>query len=68
MAALAHPTPKLLATSLDNSPWLAARERTKSLILRAWIVAGLFFMALPGTLLGFSNLMAISAHQGPSPV
>jgi len=24
----------------------------------------LFFMALPGTLLGFSNLMAISAHHG----
>ncbi len=33
-------------------------------MLRAWILAGLFFMALPGTLLGFSNLMAISAHHG----
>lgn len=43
---------------------LAARERTKSLLLRAWILAGLFFMALPGTLLGFSNLLAISAHHG----
>ncbi len=41
-----------------------ARERRKSLMLRAWIVSGLFFMALPGTLLGFSNLMAISAHHG----
>ena len=41
-----------------------ARERLKSLMLRAWILAGLFFMALPGTLLGFSNLMAISAHHG----
>ncbi len=40
------------------------RERLKSLMLRAWILAGLFFMALPGTLLGFSNLMAISAHHG----
>lgn len=39
-------------------------ERLKSLMLRAWIVAGLFFMALPGTLLGFSNLLAISAHHG----
>jgi hypothetical protein len=42
----------------------AARERLKSMMLRAWILAGLFFMALPGTLLGFSNLMAISAHHG----
>lgn len=42
----------------------AARERRKSLMLRAWILSGLFFMALPGTLLGFSNLVAISAHHG----
>ncbi len=41
-----------------------ARERQKSLMLRAWIASGLFFMALPGTLLGFSNLMAISANHG----
>lgn len=40
------------------------RERNKSWMLRAWILSGLFFMALPGTLLGFSNLMAISAHHG----
>jgi hypothetical protein len=40
------------------------RERRKSLMLRAWIISGLFFMALPGTLLGFSNLLAISAHHG----
>jgi hypothetical protein len=40
------------------------RERLKSLMLRAWILAGLFFMALPGTVLGFSNLLAISAHHG----
>lgn len=43
---------------------IAARERRKSLMLRAWIVVGLFFMALPGTLLGFSNLLAISTHHG----
>ena len=43
---------------------ILARERQKSLMLRAWIGSGLFFMALPGTLLGFSNLMAISAHHG----
>jgi hypothetical protein len=43
---------------------IVARERQKSLVLRAWILGGLFFMALPGTLLGFSNLMAISTHHG----
>ncbi len=43
---------------------MVVRERQKSLMLRAWIVSGLFFMALPGTLLGFSNLMAIAAHHG----
>lgn len=41
-----------------------SRERNKSWMLRAWILSGIFFMALPGTLLGFSNLMAISAHHG----
>ncbi len=43
---------------------VVARERQKSLMLRAWVLSGLFFMALPGTLLGFSNLMAISTHHG----
>jgi hypothetical protein len=43
---------------------LVACERQKSLMLRAWILSGLFFMTLPGTLLGFSNLMAISTHHG----
>jgi uncharacterized protein involved in response to NO len=43
---------------------IVVRERQKSLMLRAWIAAGLFFMALPGTLLGFSNLLAISTHHG----
>lgn len=41
-----------------------ARERRKSWMLRAWILSGLFFMALPGTLLGFSNLVSISTHHG----
>ena len=68
MASIAHPAPKELPGILDNSPSLAALERTKSLVLRAWILAGIFFMALPGTLLGFSNLMAISAFgRPPSP-
>lgn len=47
-----------------NSPETLVRERNKSWMLRAWILSGLFFMALPGTLLGFSNLVAISAHHG----
>lgn len=64
MAAIAHPVTKPLPGPFDNSTKLAALERRKSLILRAWIAAGVFFMALPGTLLGFSNLMAISAHHG----
>lgn len=46
------------------APLTATRERQKSLMLRAWILSGLFFMVLPGTLLGFSNLFAISAHHG----
>lgn len=45
---------------------IIARERQKSLMLRAWIFSGLFYMALPGTVLGFSNLMAISTHHGLS--
>jgi uncharacterized protein involved in response to NO len=50
--------------ALSENAGIIARERQKSLMLRAWIANGLFFMALPGTLLGFSNLMAISLHHG----
>ena len=50
--------------AVSENAAIMARERQKSLMLRAWILSGLFFMALPGTLLGFSNLMAISAHHG----
>ena len=52
------------SAAISENATINARERQKSLMLRAWIVSGLFFMALPGTLLGFSNLMAISAHHG----
>jgi hypothetical protein len=52
------------AGAAAQSAEVIARERRKSLMLRAWILSGLFFMALPGTLLGFSNLVAISAHHG----
>src|ERR1035438_4986928 len=50
--------------TIHGNAGIIARERQKSLMLCAWILSGLFFMALPGTLLGFSNLMAISAHHG----
>ena len=53
-----------LSVGVNENATIIARERQKSLMLRAWIASGLFFMALPGTLLGFSNLMAISAHHG----
>lgn len=64
MAAIAHPAAKPLPPIVRSSFELVARERAKSLMLRAWIATGVFFMAMPGTLLGFSNLMAISAHHG----
>jgi uncharacterized protein involved in response to NO len=58
-------TMPILNPTIDPSiPQIVARDRQKSRMLRAWIVAGLFYMALPGTLLGFSNLMAISTHHG----
>jgi hypothetical protein len=52
------------SASIRENLGIIARECRKSLMLRAWIASGIFFMALPGTLLGFSNLMAISAHHG----
>ena len=56
--------PFVSSVPIRENAAIIARERRKSLMLRAWILTGLFFMALPGTLLGFSNLMAISAHHG----
>ncbi|MGA9062614.1 MAG: hypothetical protein WB341_13220 [Terracidiphilus sp.] len=58
----AHPS--LNSVNASATQVIIGRERQKSLMLRAWILAGLFFLALPGTLLGFSNLMAIAAHHG----
>lgn len=49
---------------IDDRAALLALERRKSRLLRFWIVTGLFFMVLPGTVLGFTNLLAISAHHG----
>lgn len=59
------PSPFVVAPDPGRAQILA-RERQKSYMLRVWIASGLFFMALPGTLLGFSSLMSISAHHGAS--
>ncbi len=64
MATLSLVEKSVATPAVTTNPSIISRERQKSLLLRAWILSGLFFMALPGTLLGFSNLMAISAHHG----
>ncbi|MGO9777781.1 MAG: hypothetical protein ACLQGT_09515 [Terracidiphilus sp.] len=64
MATVSPIEPAFKIVGANMTVAIIVRERQKSLMLRAWILSGLFFMALPGTLLGFSNLMAISAHQG----
>ncbi len=43
---------------------LVASELRKSRLFRLWIATGIFFMVLPGTILGFTNLLLISAHHG----
>ncbi|HEV2215235.1 MAG TPA: hypothetical protein VGR64_08105, partial [Terracidiphilus sp.] len=43
---------------------LVAVERRKSLLFRLWILTGIFFMVLPGTILGFTNLLRIAAQHG----
>lgn len=65
MSAIPRNQPGPVAAVPEAMP-AAVRERQKSLMLRAWILSGLFFMVLPGTLLGFSNLVAISHHHGLS--
>lgn len=42
------------------------REKQKSRMLRLWILFGLLFMVLPGSLVGFTNILSISEHQGLS--
>ena len=64
MATLALFDQSISSAVAREAATVVARERQKSMVLRAWIASGLFFMALPGTLLGFSNLMAISVHHG----
>ena len=38
----------------------------KTVHFRLWMLTGIFFMVLPGTLLGFTNLLQISASHGLS--
>lgn len=64
MSTMPQTEAKLDPAAAGTMQAIVVRERQKSLMLRAWIAAGLFFMALPGTLLGFSNLLAISSHHG----
>lgn len=52
------------ATSVTERQALLASERRKSLLFRLWIATGIFFMVLPGTILGFTNLLHISVHHG----
>src|ERR1035438_6296336 len=68
MVAVSQTEPASYLSNASPVLDIVSRERQKSLMLRAWILSGLFFMALPGTLLGFSNLMAISASHGFSPL
>ena len=46
----------------------AAREAMLSRLLMLYISTGLFFMLLPGTLLGVWNLLAISSHRAADSV
>lgn len=62
----AIPAQPFLLSNVDSTARAALldTERRNSLLLRLWIVTGLFFMVLPGTVLGFTNLLSISAHHG----
>jgi uncharacterized protein involved in response to NO len=51
-------------SAATERPALVAAERRKSLLFRLWVATGIFFMVLPGTILGFTNLLLISAHHG----
>ena len=43
-------------------------ERLAGSLLAAFVITGLVFLALPGTLLGVLNLLSISAHQSATAV
>jgi hypothetical protein len=64
MSALLSAIPASPAETSESRRALLAFERRKSFMLRLWIGTGLFFMVLPGTILGLTNLLLISAHHG----
>jgi len=63
-ASLLEPGPIQDPSSVDERRAMVAAERRKSRLFRLWIGTGIFFMVLPGTILGFTNLLAISVHHG----
>lgn len=66
MSATTARTSLLSARSSVDIAVLMDTERRRSSLLRLWIITGLFFMVLPGTVLGFTNLLSISTHHGLS--
>lgn len=63
-ALLIDKDPAQAAAWQEDRRALLAFERRKSRLFRLWIATGIFFMVLPGTILGFTNLLLISAHHG----
>ena len=71
VAVTDRPHRAVLGASLPLSPSAAAMARryearteaARSRLLRAYLAAGLFFMLVPGTLLGVWNLVQISARE-----
>ncbi|HEX4309695.1 MAG TPA: hypothetical protein VHZ25_06685 [Acidobacteriaceae bacterium] len=63
-AVLIETIPDRETDSATERGEMLAFERRKSHRFRLWIATGIFFMVLPGTILGFTNLLLISAHHG----
>lgn len=63
-ALLMEKDPAEIAAWSEDRSILLEMERRKSRLFRLWIATGLVFMTLPGTILGFTNLLLISAHRG----
>lgn len=54
------------STQLTSSPELLLREKRLIQLLMFYLVVGLFFMLIPGTLIGVWNLLGISQEQSTS--
>lgn len=63
-ATLIETVPVPSAPATADRKALVTAELRKSRLFRLWIATGIFFMVLPGTILGFTNLLLISAHHG----